>query len=371
MTKDQVPSPAQIYAGCIEAGRLDPDIGQSEAIYVLDRLFHQLKSAPPALSSGRFIQRLFTPPPPPKGVYIHGGVGRGKTMLMDLFAKAVDPANLQRLHFHDFMVAAQEAIQAAREAGAYNPIEAASSQLISAGHIICFDEMEVRDIADAMIVQRLFGSLWNKGMVLVTTSNRAPDGLYLGGLHRDRFLPFIEQLNKRLHIHKINDGQDWRERVLQTVSSWYLLPNGVTHALDTKLDDIFNRLVAGQPAQCEQITIAGRKLTLEKIAGDLVDVQFDALCRTALGARDYLVLADRFSGMMMRNIPIMGNPEQNEARRFMWLVDALYDRGRFLIASAEAPQQKLYSGTQWAFEFERTCSRLVEMARFRGIGTGH
>ncbi len=372
-------SPQECYDKLIDAGKLSSDEGQKQALILLDQLFNQLSPTadrPGTKSPKNFVSRLLkgasrTPDASFKGVYLHGGVGRGKTMLMDLFAQSLAKGRMQRFHFHDFMVAAQDTIQQARLAGDSEPIESAADRLIAAGSIICFDEMEVRDIADAMIVKRLFDALWARGMVLIATSNRAPDDLYLNGLHRDRFLPFIDALKEHNHIHHITDGLDWRTNILQSVSSWY-----VTHSdnvaenkkLDQRLDMIFVRLSAGKDIASQEIIVAGRILSLPKVAGDLADVHFDDLCRTALGARDYLVLADKFAGMMLRDIPVMGDAEQNEARRFMWLVDALYDRGRFLIASAQAPQDKLYDGSKWAFEFQRTCSRLNEMARYRGLG---
>jgi cell division protein ZapE len=261
------------------------------------------------------------------------------------------------------MVMAHNAVQAARDAGATDPFTHAAEQLIKAGHIICFDEMEVRDIADAMIVQRLFTALWNNGMVLIATSNRAPDQLYLNGLHRDRFLPFIEQIKSRLTIHEIAGGPDWRQQYLADISNWHVkTPDDDCTA---RLDTIFARLTDNQPAALETVVIAARDVRLEKVAGDVADTPFDALCGVPLGARDYLVLADRLAGLVIRDIPVLGDAEQNEARRFMWLIDAFYDRGRFLIASAEQPVETLYTGSQWAFEFDRTCSRLEEMARAR------
>ncbi len=377
------PSPDQHYQTLLAEDKLSADDGQHAAVQHLDALFITLqqsgillKRAPSNTNDNGFVGRLFGRKktdnmPAPKGVYLCGGVGRGKTMLMDLFAESIPATNLQRFHFHDFMVAAQDAIQSARMQGVDDPIDAAADMLLAPGHIVCFDEMEVRDIADAMIIKRLFDALWARGMILVTTSNRLPEGLYLNGLHRDRFLPFIASLKQRMNIHHIGEGVDWRSRVLQTVSSWHVLAAPASQqdkgALDMQLDSLFVRLSDDVPLLEEVIMVAGRSLTFRKVAGDLVDVHFDDMCRTTLGARDYLVLADRFAGMMLRDIPVLGDAEQNEARRFMWLVDALYDRGRFIITSAAAPQDQIYTGGQWAFEFARTRSRLQEMAQLRGM----
>lgn len=360
-------SPLSRYQQFQKQGRLMADDGQAQAVSLLNALFQALALQKTQAVTGRW-QKLFGRASPDisatiSGLYLYGGVGRGKTMLMDMFASCLDAGSYQRLHFHDFMVMAHNAVQAARDAGATDPFIHAAEQLIKAGHIICFDEMEVRDIADAMIVQRLFTALWNNGMVLIATSNRAPDQLYLNGLHRDRFLPFIEQIKSRLTIHEIAGGPDWRQQYLADISNWHVkTPDDDCTA---RLDTIFARLTDNQPAAPETVVIAARDVRLEKVAGDVADTPFNALCGVPLGARDYLVLADRLAGLVIRDIPILGDAEQNEARRFMWLIDAFYDRGRFLIASAEQPVETLYTGSQWAFEFDRTCSRLEEMARAR------
>ncbi len=369
-------SPETQYNALIKSGQLQPDKGQEQALAALQGLFENIQGQG-VLSAGSagFARRLFSRRPisdiTPQGLYLYGGVGRGKTMLMDLFAASVNPGLIQRVHFHDFMVAAQDAVQRARLKGAADPMNEAADQLIAKGPVICFDEMEVRDIADAMIIKRLFDQLWARGMVLVTTSNRAPDDLYMNGLHRDRFLPFIDALKAHNQIHHIAEGADWRAAVLQSISSWHVKPPhsqpDACRDLDRHLDNAFGRLSDQQPAAPQTIMVAGRALRLEKVAGDLVDTDFDSLCRQPLAARDYLVLADKFAGLLMRDIPVMAESEQNEARRFMWLVDAFYDRGRFLIASAQAPPAQIYTGSQWEFEFQRTCSRLQEMAHYRGM----
>jgi cell division protein ZapE len=360
-------SPLSRYQQFVAQGRLKADEGQAQAVTLLNALFQELANTKTQPGKGRW-QKLFGRASSDvsatiSGVYLYGGVGRGKTMLMDMFASCLETGSYQRLHFHDFMVMAHNAVQAARNADAADLFTHAAEQLIKAGHIICFDEMEVRDIADAMIVQRLFAALWNKGMVLIATSNRAPDQLYLNGLHRDRFLPFIEQINSRLTIHEIARGPDWRQQYLAEISNWHV--KTIDDDCTVSLDAIFARLTDNKPARPETVTIVARDVLLAKVAGDVADTPFAALCGVPLGARDYLALADRLAGLVIRDIPVLGDAEQNEARRFMWLIDAFYDRGRFLIASAEKPVESLYTGSQWAFEFDRTCSRLEEMARAR------
>ena len=364
-------SPQAYYQQKCEIGRLSSDEGQADAIHLLDALFHELAQEQKVSTKGRW-QRFFKRARPDgptvvRGLYLYGGVGRGKTMLMDMFASCLETDTYQRLHFHDFMVRAHNTVKSARDSDVSDPFSHAADQLIRGGHIICFDEMEVRDIADAMIVQRLFGALWNRGMVLVATSNRAPDQLYLNGLHRDRFLPFIDQLKMRLRTHEIAQGQDWRQQYLAHISNWHV--KNTDNDCKNVLDNIFARLTGNQKARLETLAIAGRDVVLNKVAGDVADASFEALCGVPLGARDYLALADRLAGLVIRDIPILGDAEQNEARRFMWLIDSFYDRGRFLIASAARPVESLYCGSQWAFEFDRICSRLEEMARARSCGS--
>ena len=363
-------SPRTLYQSKISSGELQPDAGQADAISKLEYLFESVQSAQDDGSSG-LISRFFGVGKPAKntlkGLYLYGGVGRGKTMLMDMFAEATEPLDSQRFHFHDFMVKAQIEVEAARQAGQADPINSAADGLMAGGQIVCFDEMEVRDIADAMIIRRLFLAMWDRGMVLVTTSNRPPDLLYLDGLHRDRFIPFIADLNTKLQIYEIASGQDWRKMFLASVTGWHLQPAPSDLAVGAELDQIFSTLGGGAEISCETMVFSGRSLSFDCVAGDVVDVSFSRLCGQPLGVRDYLAVADRFSGLVLRDVPVLDDTSQNEARRFMWLVDALYDRGRFMIASAAEQVDRLYQGSRWAFEFDRTCSRLQEMARVRGM----
>jgi len=302
-----------------------------------------------------------------KGLYIYGGVGRGKTMLMDMFHESIKALPIEqdgvptiwRLHFHDFMVMAQDLIHEARHNGADNPIESAAVELAARGMVVCFDEMEVRDIADAMILARLFSSMLDRGVVVVATSNRHVEDLYKDGLHRDRFLPFIALLKERCEVCELNDGTDWRSVKLADLPAWYT----PSHACRDQLVSAFGQLAGGVVVTDETIRVAGREIIIEKASGDIGFASFASLCDVPFGARDYLAIAGRFAGRVLSDVPTFTDKNDHLARRFMWLIDALYDRGRFLIASADADIAELYQGYQWQFEFERTASRLGEMTQ--------
>ena len=350
---------AAIAAG-IEAGRLQPDEGQSAVARALDGLLPRLASA-----GGRswFRRRAAAP----RGLYIHGGVGRGKTMLMDMFHEALRVTAPQappfRLHFHDFMVLAQDAIHGAREAGKADPITAAADSLASRGRVMCFDEMEVRDIADAMILARLFTAMFARGVTVVATSNRHADDLYKNGLHRDRFLPFIALLKDKCDVLEIAAGADWRASMLASLPAWYTPDDAdATKALDAA----FVSLAGGAAVTGDVVRVAGREIIFDRVAGDVAKTSFAALCEAPLAARDYLAIAGRFAGLVVESVPVLSDANEPAARRFMWLIDALYDRQRFLIASAASGIETLYDGHQFAFEFDRTRSRLGEMTRRAG-----
>ena len=365
------PTPFARYQALLDEGVLQKDDGQSQIVMALDHLYEDVltnQAQKPSL-----WQKLTksSQSPAPKGLYIYGGVGRGKSRLMDMFYDCLPHGMGLRVHFHDFMVMAHDAMNAARHEGAEDPIRTGAQALLASAAasaipptILCFDEMEVRDIADAMIVKRLFDALFDCNITVVATSNRHPDALYKGGLHRDRFLPFIAKLQAQCEIIEIAEGNDWRARLLGTNPRWYSPANADTHR---KISALFEMVTADKEAAShyERVTVkvAGRDISFDKTAHNIAFVSFDELCAVPLAARDYVAIADRLTGLFITDIPALGNDEQNEARRFMWLIDALYDRGRFVVASAKTDMASLYSGDAWSFEFERTLSRLQEMTR--------
>ena len=357
---EQILTPTKALAEKITGGDLQEDAGQLATAQELD----QLRAAIIERQSRGLLTKIIGRTKPVTGLYIHGGVGRGKTMLMDMFFASLPDGNGGpigwRLHFHDFMVLAQDLIHAAREAGKADPIGEAATQLASRGRVLCFDEMEVRDIADAMIVARLFTAIFDEGVTLVATSNRYADDLYKGGLHRDRFLPFIALLTQRCKLVEIAEGPDWRGSVLAEMQAWYTPDD--SHAA-VALEEAFDALRGTTAATADTLRVAGRDIVIESSAGDVALVTFAELCEAPLAARDYLAVAGKYAGIVMRGVPRFDDQNEASARRFMWLVDALYDRSRFLIVSAATDIGVLYKGHHFAFEFSRTMSRLGEMTR--------
>ena len=361
--------PSAALAALVAKDMLRFDAGQADTARVLDGLIQQISSLEAPNLGHRIAGLLGKTAPSMRGLYIHGGVGRGKTMLMDMFFDALDADNGSssgaamlgkwRLHFHDFMVLAQDLIHAARKSNPDDPIASVADQLITRGKIICFDEMEVRDIADAMILARLFTALFDRGAIVVTTSNRHANDLYKDGLHRDRFLPFIALLKDRCAMLEIGAGTDWRGALLAGLPAWFHPNNERARAA---LNDSFEQISAHMTPHEEIVRVAGRDIVFDTTAGDVAMVSFNDLCDRPLAARDYLAIAGRFTGIVMHDVPAFDAQNDHLARRFMWLIDALYDRGRFFLASAELSVDALYNGDKWQFEFARTQSRLREMA---------
>ena len=347
---------ASHYKNLIAEGTISPDEAQASAISVFDNFIKEAR-----LSHG-LISRLFKShaDQTPSGLYLWGGVGRGKTMLMDMAFEVMVKQKIKakRLHFHEFMV---EVHNSTHEPSLQKHDDAAryvAATIADGAKVLCLDEMEIRDIADAMIIARVMEGFMEAGGVLITTSNRAPDDLYKGGLHRERFLPFIALLKERLTIHEIKSKHDWRQSRLKDLRCWFEGEDAETLPL---MEEAFTQLTSGIAPTPEIITVAGRCITLPKISNSIAFAHFDDLCGKALAARDYLVIAERIKGLFLVGIPRLDDNLQNEARRFIWLIDALYDRGRFVVASAHAPMADLYQGTQWQAEFPRTLSRLKEM----------
>ncbi|WP_309085078.1 cell division protein ZapE [Chelativorans sp.] len=363
------PSVARRYAHMAESGAVTRDAEQEKVVAALDGLIariaeHRLARKSSAL--GWLFAKGRKAKEPVRGLYIHGGVGRGKTMLMDLFFELVPVRGKRRAHFNGFMADVHDRIARHREAlkngetRETDPIPPVAAALAKEAWVLCFDEFSVTDIADAMILSRLFSALFSEGVVLVATSNVAPDDLYRDGLNRGLFLPFIDILKRHAAIMRLDSGTDYRLEKLARLPV-YVTPLGA--AADRMMDEAWETAIGGRKSGEEKLTIKGRSLVVPRAAGRAARITFADICEKPLGARDYLAIAQRFDTIFIDHVPAMDISRRNEAKRFILLVDTLYDRSKRLFLSAETEPAALYtaaSGTE-KFEFARTASRLVEM----------
>jgi cell division protein ZapE len=301
------------------------------------------------------LTKLLLKPPIPRGVYMYGGVGRGKSFLMDCFFQAVPLQRKTRLHFHEFMREVHRELQDLK--GTANPLEALGARVARRFRLICFDEFHIADVTDAMILHRLLQALFDNRVSIVTTSNFHPDTLYPNGLHRDRILPAIELLRKHLQVINVDAGTDYRKQTLQQVEM-YITPLG--EAAEQALQAAFSRLAEARD-EPPVMNIEQRELRAVRRAGGVVWFDFRTLCGGPRSQNDYLEIASRFHTVLLSNVPHMPLRMASEARRFTWLVDVLYDRRVKLILSAEVSPDALYTEGPMAHEFPRTVSRLREM----------
>ncbi len=356
----------------IASGKLKPDAEQTEVARRLDRLADELVRAEAA--SGGWGARLFArkPAEPPRGVYLWGGVGRGKSMLMDLFFAHARVQKKRRVHFHEFMQECHDRIHRWRQnhevSRTSEPIRPLARAIAEEARLLCFDEFPVHDIADAMILGRLFFALFELGVVVVATSNRPPDDLYKGGLQRELFVPFIGLIKQKLDVLPLDGATDYRLERLGRVPV-YLCPDGPEARAD--LADAFRRLTLDAPGVPEQITVKGRIVPVPRAADGVAWFVFRDLCDQALGAGDYLAIARRYHTVILEGIPAMSPETRDQAKRFVTLIDALYERKVNLICSAAAQPEGLYPAGDGSFEFQRTVSRLEEMQSAEYLGQPH
>jgi cell division protein ZapE len=358
---------AERYRALVSDHRFEYDPAQARLAHRLDALRLELKGykadeKPSALA--RFIG--VKPAEPPRGIYIHGAVGRGKTMLMDLFFNAVEVGSKRRAHFHSFMADVHARLHQWRQARkkgevtGEDPIAPVAAELAKEASLLCFDEFSVRDIADAMLLGRLFTALFSAGVVVVATSNVAPDDLYKDGLNRALFLPFIALVKERLDVVELDARTDYRLEKLARAPVYYT-PLGPK--ADAAVDTAFLALTGHDRGEPTKIDLLGRRLNVPQAIDGVARFDFDALCRRPLGSADYLEIAERFHSLFVDRIPVINASDRDEAKRFIILVDALYDMRVKLIASAAAEPDALFAGSEGAeaFEFARTASRLIEM----------
>jgi len=356
------------YMQMVEQDHISLDPAQIPAVRELQRLLEDLQNYSPLKMVEKpqsFVKKLFSatinnvPFERVRGVYIYGDVGRGKSMLMDLFFDHCKLPHKRRVHFHAFMVEVHAYMHQWREGDGGDPIAPLSQRISESATLLCFDEFHVTDIADAMILGRLFEALYQAGTVVVATSNRHPDELYKNGLQRQRFLPFIELIKQHDVVLELAAEKDYRLVHMRALQTMYFTPLG--DEADAFVKQSFEELSQQTVMEAGMLTVNARQIHLPAVQGDIVMAGFTDLCEATLGSADYLEIACNFGFVIMHDIPVLNAEKLNEAKRFATLIDALYEHKVKFICTAEAPPDKLYTEGKGAFEFERTVSRLMEM----------
>ncbi|MGE5267686.1 MAG: cell division protein ZapE [Deltaproteobacteria bacterium] len=350
----------QCYQQRLASGQIAPDPAQAPIIARLDDLAGALEASrsgrAPRLSIFRMSKRAA--PAAPRGLYIWGSVGRGKTMMMDLFHLAVGFSPRRRVHFHQFMAEVHERIARGRATTDGDPIPFVAAEIAGEAPLLCFDEFHVTDIADAMILGRLFKSLFERGVVVVATSNVPPDRLYWNGLNRQLFLPFVAMLEDRLDVLEIGSNKDYRLEKLQGRPLYF---HPADRTAKAEIDEIWSRLVGSNTAAPAEVECNGRRIPVPMASDGVARFTFGDLCSQPLGGADYLAIARAYPTLILEDIPILTPDRRNEARRFITLIDTLYDKGNCLVASAAAEPDQLYPAGDGSELFVRTASRLMEM----------
>ena len=357
--------PLAAYRARLTEGRLKHDPVQALAAEKLESLHRALRGYQPGADAGGWRARLGLarrPDPAPNGLYIFGGVGRGKSMLMDLFFSTAPVEKKRRVHFNAFMLEIHDRLYMGHKAGAprtsTHPIAPLAEQIADQAWLLCFDEFQITNIADAMILGRLLEALFARGVVIVATSNTAPDDLYAGGLQRERFLPTIAMLKEHLDVLELEGGTDYRRHRIKGTAVYHTpLGPEATKALETA----FLTLTDGEAGAPRKIRLLGRELILPRAAQGVAMAHFADLCERPLGPADYVAIATHFEALVVDGIPVIRPEQRNEARRFITLVDELYEHRAKLICAAAAPPEALYPEGDHAQEFKRTASRLHEM----------
>jgi cell division protein ZapE len=351
----------------VDEGVLAPDPAQAPLIEAMERLETDLAK------KGLFGQSLLGGQPEVRGLYIWGPPGRGKSMLMDLFVTATPEPRKLRAHFHAFMARIHDLVRQWREGdkkqrqavfGTHkgdDPIEPIATLIASEARLLCFDELQVTDIADAMILGRLFDALFERKVVLAVTSNRAPTELYKNGINRQLFTPFIDEIRKRCVVVEIDGARDWRLNRLMGSPVWFVDAAG-GEAGKAPFEALWTDLRGGEPEEPAHLQVLGRDVVIDRTAGSMARATFDELCARPLGPQDYLAIAGRFHTLFLDGVPALTPDRRQEAKRLVTLIDALYEAGTRLVVRAEAEPEALYPAGDGAFEFERTVSRLREMS---------
>lgn len=351
-----IQTPLERYQAALATGDFSEDAVQLAAVTYMDKLHHELMDAHQNKKSGWLANLFKSKTSSPKGLYMWGGVGRGKTWMMDMFYDSLPFERKMRMHFHHFMQRVQKELVALQ--GQPDPLQKVADIIHSEATVICFDEFFVSNVSDAMILGDLFTMLFEKGITLVATSNIEPQGLYKNGIHRDRFLPAINQVQRHTTVMNIDAGIDYRLRLLKQ-AKLYSYPLTV----DTQdwLSERFDVFAGGQDIHTSPITIANRAIDIIKRTQNMLLVDFRALCMQPRSASDFIEIANNYDTVMVDNVPFLNDTLMDPTRRFIYLVDEFYDRRVKLLVRAEQSILELYQGEKLAFEIERTRSRLLEM----------
>lgn len=352
--------PLKTYQTLLAGKKLNPDPAQSRVVDALENLYKEILAHPPKQQT---FWNPFHKQKTIKGLYIYGGVGRGKSMLMDIFYNQL-PEEIPklRIHFHEFMIRVHDFLHKERGKKVDNILPSFAKNLSKDTYILCFDEFQVLDVADAMILGRLFQALFEQGIIIILTSNRHPDDLYKGGLQRDKFTPFVEFIKQNMNILHLDSETDYRKiDISEFENTRYFTPLG-SNAKEWA-NHMFIKLTDGEPPSSTTLHVKGRDIPVECAASGVARFTFSELCERPHGAEDYLRIAKAYPTIILENIPVMNYDRRNEAKRLMTLIDALYDQHIDLFITAEASPDKLYRGHDHSFEFERTVSRLIEMSQ--------
>lgn len=359
----EVSSPAARYQQALDSGKFSPDIEQAKAVAALEQVWQELNQR---YKTSKKVFARFRRQTAPQGVYMWGGVGRGKTWLMDQFYDSIPFRRKLRMHFHHFMQHVHQELN--KLSGQRNPLDIVADQIYRDAVIICFDEFFVANVTDAMILGDLFQKLFSRGITLVATSNIAPDGLYKNGIHRDRFLPTIELVKKQCTILNVDSGVDYRLRVLKQ-SQLFKSPLNAEH--DSWIQERFDSLTTSQNILHDTITINKRNVITRAYTEDVLWCDFSELCLKPRSPADFIEIANTYNTVLVSNVPYLNDVLADGTRRFIYLVDEFYDRRVKLILTSEDSIIHLYQGEKLAFEIERTRSRLLEMQSEEYLNTAH
>lgn len=349
-------TPLERYQAALATGDFSEDAVQLAAVTYMDNLYHEIIKSQDSSGGGWFSSLFKSKPVMPKGLYMWGGVGRGKTWMMDMFYESLPIKRKMRMHFHHFMQRVQRELVVLQ--GQADPLQKVADIIHQEAVVICFDEFFVSNVSDAMILGDLFSMLFDRGITLVATSNIEPSGLYKNGIHRDRFLPAIAQVEKHTTVMNIDAGIDYRLRLLKQAK---LYSSPLTDDTKDWLSERFDTLAGGQTISTSPIEIGGRNIDVIKRTETMLLADFRALCMQPRSAADFIEIANDFDTVMVDNVPALNDTLMDPTRRFIYLVDEFYDRRVKLLIRAEQSILTLYQGEKLAFEIERTRSRLLEM----------